>query len=161
MLQSRLLEQSEDENHCVSVHFSLFLSLSLPSQRPHLPPVVTHNVVDDNEDPVLSHIRRIQLFNRREDRVKVQGAMSLSISLLPSFPLPISFPSPPLSSPPSNIHSFTLYFSLHPPSPYPSFIPSHPLLLLLPPPTVPPPLPHFTSADHLSSRISDLDQPSL
>ena len=140
---------------CFSALLFISLSLSLPSQRPHLPPVVTHNVVDDNEDPVLSHIRRIQLFNRREDRVKVQGAMSLSISLL------ASFPSPPLSSPPSNIHSFTLYFSLHPPSPYPSFIPSHPLLLLLPPPTVPPPLPHFTSADHLSSRISDLDQPSL
>ena len=40
-------------------------------QRPHLPPIVTHNVAEDSTDPVLSHIRRIQLFNRREDRVKV------------------------------------------------------------------------------------------
>lgn len=41
------------------------------SQRPHLPPIVTHNVQEDSTDPVLSHIRRIQLFNRCEDRVKV------------------------------------------------------------------------------------------
>lgn len=41
------------------------------AQRPNLPSIVTHNVVDDVNDPVLNHIRRIQLFNRREDRVKV------------------------------------------------------------------------------------------
>ncbi len=46
-------------------------------QRPqgHLPPVVTHNVIDDDQDPVLNHIRRIQLFNKREDRVKVRARM--------------------------------------------------------------------------------------
>uniref|UniRef100_A0A1X7UI12 Glycogen [starch] synthase n=2 Tax=Amphimedon queenslandica TaxID=400682 RepID=A0A1X7UI12_AMPQE len=41
------------------------------AQRTDLPPVVTHNVLNSDSDPVLSHIRRIQLFNRREDRVKV------------------------------------------------------------------------------------------
>lgn len=41
------------------------------AQRTDLPPVVTHNVLNSENDPVLSHIRRIQLFNRREDRVKV------------------------------------------------------------------------------------------
>ena len=41
------------------------------AQRTNLPPVVTHNVIDDDKDPVLTYIRRIQLFNRREDRVKV------------------------------------------------------------------------------------------
>ena len=41
------------------------------AQRPHLPPIVTHNVDEDATDPVLSHIRRVQLFNKREDRVKV------------------------------------------------------------------------------------------
>ena len=41
-------------------------------QRPNLPPVVTHNVVDDSVDPVLQHIRRIHLFNQKEDRVKVR-----------------------------------------------------------------------------------------
>ena len=41
------------------------------AQRTNLPPVVTHNVIDNDTDPVLSHIRRIQLFNHRDDRVKV------------------------------------------------------------------------------------------
>lgn len=40
-------------------------------QRPNLPPVVTHNVVDDSVDPVLQYIRRIHLFNQKEDRVKI------------------------------------------------------------------------------------------
>ena len=49
-------------------------SLSPSNQRPHLlPPIVTHNVIEDSTDPVLKHIRRIQLFNTREDRVKVRG----------------------------------------------------------------------------------------
>uniref|UniRef100_A0A023FL30 Glycogen [starch] synthase n=1 Tax=Amblyomma cajennense TaxID=34607 RepID=A0A023FL30_AMBCJ len=41
------------------------------TQRTTLPPVCTHNMLDDSSDPVLCHIRRCQLFNRREDRVKV------------------------------------------------------------------------------------------
>ena len=42
------------------------------AQRPHLPPIVTHNVDSDSTDPVLNHIRRVQLFNKRDDRVKVE-----------------------------------------------------------------------------------------
>ncbi|XP_054156895.1 glycogen [starch] synthase-like [Oppia nitens] len=41
------------------------------SQRSSLPPISTHNMVDDHTDPVLSHIRRCRLFNDRSDRVKV------------------------------------------------------------------------------------------
>lgn len=41
------------------------------SQRTSLPPISTHNMIDDSNDPVLSHIRRCCLFNNREDRVKV------------------------------------------------------------------------------------------
>lgn len=40
-------------------------------QRYGLPPVTTHNVVDDWNDPVLSAVRRCQLFNTVHDRVKV------------------------------------------------------------------------------------------
>lgn len=40
-------------------------------QRRSLPPVVTHNVIDDHKDQILSHIRRVQLFNNHHDRVKV------------------------------------------------------------------------------------------
>ena len=40
-------------------------------QRKTLPPVCTHNVIDDVADPVLCAIRRCKLFNDRSDRVKV------------------------------------------------------------------------------------------
>uniref|UniRef100_A0A8D2KXS6 Glycogen [starch] synthase n=1 Tax=Varanus komodoensis TaxID=61221 RepID=A0A8D2KXS6_VARKO len=41
------------------------------TQRQSLPPVTTHNMIDDSSDPILSTIRRIGLFNNRTDRVKV------------------------------------------------------------------------------------------
>lgn len=40
-------------------------------QRNGLPPVTTHNVVDDWNDPVLNAVRRCNLFNTTHDRVKV------------------------------------------------------------------------------------------
>jgi glycogen(starch) synthase len=40
-------------------------------KRNSLPPVVTHNMADDASDPILNQIRRVQLFNRSTDRVKV------------------------------------------------------------------------------------------
>merc|ERR1719154_604732 len=41
------------------------------AQSTPLPPITTHNVVDDHKDPVLSSFRRCQLFNSTSDRVKV------------------------------------------------------------------------------------------
>ncbi|XP_034298026.1 glycogen [starch] synthase, liver [Pantherophis guttatus] len=41
------------------------------TQRQSLPPVTTHNMIDDSSDPILSTIRRIGLFNNRTDRIKV------------------------------------------------------------------------------------------
>jgi glycogen(starch) synthase len=40
-------------------------------KRNSLPPVTTHNMVDDASDPILNQIRRVQLFNRPQDRVKI------------------------------------------------------------------------------------------
>lgn len=40
-------------------------------KRNTLPPIVTHNMTDDANDPILSQIRRVQLFNHPSDRVKV------------------------------------------------------------------------------------------
>lgn len=40
-------------------------------RRNSLPPVVTHNMADDANDPILNQIRRVQLFNRSSDRVKI------------------------------------------------------------------------------------------
>lgn len=43
----------------------------LALRRHNLPPIVTHNVEDDSNDPVLTQIRRVQLFNHHTDRVKI------------------------------------------------------------------------------------------
>lgn len=40
-------------------------------QRSTLPPITTHNVVEDWKDPVLAGLRRCNLFNSVHDRVKV------------------------------------------------------------------------------------------
>ncbi|XP_014681796.1 PREDICTED: glycogen [starch] synthase-like [Priapulus caudatus] len=41
------------------------------TQRNTMPPICTHNMVDDNNDPVLNNLRRCNMFNNRTDRVKV------------------------------------------------------------------------------------------
>lgn len=43
----------------------------LALKRQTLPPVVTHNVADSEHDPILTQIRRVQLFNKESDRVKI------------------------------------------------------------------------------------------
>ncbi|KAJ2837464.1 glycogen synthase isoform 1, partial [Coemansia sp. 'formosensis'] len=40
-------------------------------KRDSLPPIVTHNMVSDSEDPVLSQLRAVHLFNNDDDRVKI------------------------------------------------------------------------------------------
>ncbi|KAI9199547.1 glycogen synthase [Polychytrium aggregatum] len=40
-------------------------------RRDTLPPIVTHNMVDDGKDPILNQIRQVQLFNSSSDRVKI------------------------------------------------------------------------------------------
>ena len=40
-------------------------------KRDCLPPIVTHNMADDSNDPILKELRRLQLFNSPHDRVKV------------------------------------------------------------------------------------------
>ncbi|KAI0328926.1 glycogen synthase [Cubamyces sp. BRFM 1775] len=40
-------------------------------KRNMLPPVTTHNMADDHNDPILNQIRRVQLFNHSSDRVKI------------------------------------------------------------------------------------------
>ncbi|NXQ12921.1 GYS2 protein, partial [Peucedramus taeniatus] len=57
------------------------------TQRHSLPPVTTHNMIDDSNDPILNTIRRIGLFNNRTDRVKVMvlPLESSSASVAPPF----------------------------------------------------------------------------
>ncbi|KAK9470522.1 glycogen synthase [Dipodascopsis tothii] len=40
-------------------------------KRNSLPSIVTHNMADDANDPILNQIRRVQLFNHSSDRVKI------------------------------------------------------------------------------------------
>ncbi|KAJ2382866.1 glycogen synthase isoform 1, partial [Coemansia sp. RSA 2603] len=40
-------------------------------KRDALPPIVTHNMVNDHEDPVLSQLRSVHMFNNDDDRVKM------------------------------------------------------------------------------------------
>lgn len=39
--------------------------------RPCLPPITTHNMVNDSQDEILNHLRGVRLWNQPEDRVKV------------------------------------------------------------------------------------------
>uniref|UniRef100_A0A2K6GRQ4 Glycogen [starch] synthase n=1 Tax=Propithecus coquereli TaxID=379532 RepID=A0A2K6GRQ4_PROCO len=56
--------------HCA--HVFTTVSEITAIERQSLPPVTTHNMIDDSTDPILSTIRRIGLFNNRADRVKVE-----------------------------------------------------------------------------------------
>ena len=40
-------------------------------KREWLPPIVTHDVIDDHSDPVLEKLRQLNLINLEEDRVKI------------------------------------------------------------------------------------------
>lgn len=40
-------------------------------RRGSYPPIVTHNMMDDANDPILNQLRRVKLFNAPSDRVKV------------------------------------------------------------------------------------------
>ncbi|KLO04732.1 glycogen synthase [Schizopora paradoxa] len=40
-------------------------------KRNSLPPITTHNMADDSNDPILNQVRRVQLFNGHHDRVKI------------------------------------------------------------------------------------------
>lgn len=51
-------------------------------QRDGQPPVTTHNIVDDWNDPVLNGVRRCNLFNTVHDRVKVSFLIGILISHL-------------------------------------------------------------------------------
>jgi len=61
-----------DEKDLLSPQDKIMLRRRLYAlKRSNLPPIVTHNMVNDAEDPILNQIRRCQLFNHPSDRVKV------------------------------------------------------------------------------------------
>lgn len=61
-----------DFNMLIDDYWRLRLRRSMQAwRRPGLPPIVTHDLIDDSKDPVLEQLRTCQLFNRQEDPVKV------------------------------------------------------------------------------------------
>jgi len=61
-----------EDNELISSSDKILLRRRLFAMKRHnLPPIVTHNMVDDGNDPILNQIRRCQLFNHPSDRVKV------------------------------------------------------------------------------------------
>uniref|UniRef100_A0A673I6G0 Glycogen [starch] synthase n=1 Tax=Sinocyclocheilus rhinocerous TaxID=307959 RepID=A0A673I6G0_9TELE len=56
--------------------FTIMKRAIYATQRHSLPPVTTHNMLDDSTDQILSNIRRIGLFNGRNDRVKFLSSTS-------------------------------------------------------------------------------------
>lgn len=61
--------------------------LQLVAQTTRLPPIVTHNIVNDSEDEILNHLRRCRLFNMKDDRVKVIYHPEFLSSTSPLLPL--------------------------------------------------------------------------
>ncbi|KAI9853790.1 MAG: glycogen synthase isoform 1 [Vezdaea acicularis] len=61
-----------DEKDLISSQERIMLRRRLFAMKRHLlPPVVTHNMANDADDPILNQIRRVQLFNHPSDRVKI------------------------------------------------------------------------------------------
>lgn len=64
--------QVPDLNALVDEYWRLRLRRSIHAwKRNWLPPIVTHDLVDDTKDDVLEQLRRCNLLNHEEDRVKV------------------------------------------------------------------------------------------
>lgn len=61
-----------DLNQFVDDYWRLRLRRAVQSwKRPDLPPIVTHNLVDDLKDPILEFLRSSQLINKADDPVKI------------------------------------------------------------------------------------------
>uniref|UniRef100_A0A669BQ37 Glycogen [starch] synthase n=1 Tax=Oreochromis niloticus TaxID=8128 RepID=A0A669BQ37_ORENI len=67
--------------------FTIMKRAIYATQRHSLPPVTTHNMLDDSTDPILSNIRRVGLFNSRNDRVKVVFHPEFLSSTSPLLPM--------------------------------------------------------------------------
>ncbi|KAF4114660.1 glycogen [starch] synthase, liver [Onychostoma macrolepis] len=67
--------------------FTIMKRAIYATQRHSLPPVTTHNMLDDSTDPILSNVRRIGLFNGRNDRVKIVFHPEFLSSTSPLLPM--------------------------------------------------------------------------
>lgn len=72
LFQATTLGRTPDLDSLVDEYWRLRLRRNLQAWRtPRLPPVVTHDLKDEQADPVLQQLRACKLDNRKEDPVKV------------------------------------------------------------------------------------------
>ena len=72
MYEIALRGQVPDPNELLSKNDLIRIKRCIYAQGAgSLPPITTHNIVDDNLDPIMNAFRRCQLFNNHHDRVKV------------------------------------------------------------------------------------------
>ncbi|XP_069755204.1 glycogen [starch] synthase, muscle-like [Narcine bancroftii] len=67
--------------------FTMMKRAIYATQRRSLPPICTHNMLDDSNDQILKAIRRIGMFNNTSDRVKVIFHPEFLSSTSPLLPL--------------------------------------------------------------------------
>lgn len=88
MYESLLVGEIPNMNRMVDQEDISMMKRALYSAQRHtLPPVCTHNMLDDSTDPILNTIRRIGLFNHSNDRVKVIFHPEFLSSTSPLLPL--------------------------------------------------------------------------
>ncbi|XP_078286456.1 glycogen [starch] synthase, muscle-like [Rhinoraja longicauda] len=88
MYESLLVGELPNMNRMIDQEDITMMKRALFSaQRNSLPPVCTHNMLDDTTDPILTTIRRIGLFNHPNDRVKVIFHPEFLSSTSPLLPL--------------------------------------------------------------------------
>jgi glycogen(starch) synthase len=81
-------EPMPEEKELITSQDRVLLRRRLFAMKRHgLPPIVTHNMVNDNDDPILNQIRRVQLFNHPSDRVKIVFHPEFLNSANPVLPL--------------------------------------------------------------------------
>lgn len=72
LYESLLVGQLPDLNKMMDQEdFTMMKRAIFGTQRQCLPPICTHNMLDDATDPILNSIRKMGLFNKSTDRVKV------------------------------------------------------------------------------------------
>jgi glycogen(starch) synthase len=77
-----------DEKDLITSQDRVMLRRRLFAMKRHgLPPIVTHNMHNDHEDPILNQLRRVQLFNQASDRVKIVFHPEFLNSANPVLPL--------------------------------------------------------------------------
>ena len=91
MYEIALRGQVPDPNELLSKNDLIRIKRCIYAQGAgSLPPITTHNIVDDNLDPIMNAFRRCQLFNNHHDRVKVR-IISVAKYFFISFPFFLFF----------------------------------------------------------------------